>query len=167
MRRFLVASFLAEVTQQIHSFRASGVIAAQRSLAAASDSMARRRSDGSLWSVPPVFALVVMHQSRSLPGRHLTSLVRSECQLNRGKIPVHSNALLGRRLCNCVSNADDSATDDSAPQPAFVDEVADNLRMSTLGECATRLTELQPFELDATNKKVLTTQLVETNPNRN
>ena len=60
MRRFLVASFLAEVTQQIHSFRASGVIAAQRSLAAASDSIALRRSDGSLWIAPPVCALVVM-----------------------------------------------------------------------------------------------------------
>jgi hypothetical protein len=48
MRRFLVSSFLAEVTQQIHSFRASGVMAAQRLLAAVSDSMARRKSDGSL-----------------------------------------------------------------------------------------------------------------------
>ena len=39
MRRFLVASCLAEVTQQIHSFRASGVISAQRLLAVALDSM--------------------------------------------------------------------------------------------------------------------------------
>jgi hypothetical protein len=62
MRRFLVSSFLAEVTQQIHSFRASGVIAAHRLLAAASDSIARRRSDGSLWIVPPVIALVVIMQ---------------------------------------------------------------------------------------------------------
>jgi hypothetical protein len=60
MRRFLVSSFLAEVTQQIHSFRASGVIAAQRLLAAVSDSMARRKSDGSLLIVPPVFALLAM-----------------------------------------------------------------------------------------------------------
>ena len=60
MRRFRVSSFLAEVTQQIHSFRASGVIAAHRSLAAASDSMALRKSDGSLWNAPPVVALVVM-----------------------------------------------------------------------------------------------------------
>src|SRR5687767_15787729 len=48
MRRFLVSSFLADVTQQIHSFRASGVIPAQRLFAAESDSMARRKSDGSL-----------------------------------------------------------------------------------------------------------------------
>jgi hypothetical protein len=54
MRRFLVSSFLAEVTQQIHSFRASGVIAAQRSFAEASDVMAFRKSAGSLWGVPLV-----------------------------------------------------------------------------------------------------------------
>jgi hypothetical protein len=48
MRRLRVSCFLADVTQQIHSFRASGVMAAQRLLAAASDSMALRRSGGSL-----------------------------------------------------------------------------------------------------------------------
>src|SRR5262245_36515312 len=48
MRRFLVASCLAEVTQQIHSFRASGVISAQRLLAAALDAIALRKSAGSL-----------------------------------------------------------------------------------------------------------------------
>ena len=53
MRCFRVSSFLADVTQQIHSFRASGVIAAQRLFAAASDSMARRKSDGSLWIMTP------------------------------------------------------------------------------------------------------------------
>jgi hypothetical protein len=53
MRRFLVSSFLADVTQQIHSFRASGVISVQRLFAAASDSMAFRKSAGSLCTVPP------------------------------------------------------------------------------------------------------------------
>jgi hypothetical protein len=48
MRRFLVSSFLADMTQQIHSFRASGVIAAQRLFAAASDLMALWKSTGSL-----------------------------------------------------------------------------------------------------------------------
>ena len=48
MRRLRVPSFFAEVTQQIHSFRASGVIEAQRLFAAASDSMAFPKSDGSL-----------------------------------------------------------------------------------------------------------------------
>ena len=52
IRRFLVASCLAEVTQQIHSFRANGVMSAQRLLAGALDSMALRKSAGSLWTVP-------------------------------------------------------------------------------------------------------------------
>ena len=67
MRRFLVSSFLADVTQQIHSLRASGVISAQRLLAATSDSMALRKSDGSLWIAPPVIALVVTRQFRRVP----------------------------------------------------------------------------------------------------
>ena len=62
MRRFRVSSFFADVIQQIHSFRASGVIAAQRLFTAASDSMAFRKSDGSLWMVPPAIARVVMRQ---------------------------------------------------------------------------------------------------------
>ncbi len=53
MRRFLVSSFLADVTQQIHSFRASGVISTQRLLALALDSIAFRKSAGSLCKVPP------------------------------------------------------------------------------------------------------------------
>jgi hypothetical protein len=48
MRRFRVSSFLADVTQQIHSFRANGVIVTQRHFAAASDSIALRKSAGSL-----------------------------------------------------------------------------------------------------------------------
>ena len=53
MRRFLVASCFAEVTQQIHSLRASGVISTQTLLAVASNSIAFRKSAGSLWTVPP------------------------------------------------------------------------------------------------------------------
>jgi hypothetical protein len=79
MRRFRVSSFLADVTQQIHSFRASGVIAAHRLFAAASESMALRRSDGSLWIVPPVIASVVMHRLR-----------RVSCRLN---VPHYRRAL--------------------------------------------------------------------------
>lgn len=60
MRRFLVSAFLAEMTQQIHSFRASGVMAAQRFFAAASEAMALRKSAGSLWTRPPAFFLVVI-----------------------------------------------------------------------------------------------------------
>jgi hypothetical protein len=63
MRRFLVSAFLADVTQQIHSFRAKGVISAQRLLAAALDAMALRKSGGSLWTVPPAIFWVIIHQS--------------------------------------------------------------------------------------------------------
>lgn len=46
MRRVLVSSFLAEVTQQIHSLRANGVMLAHRSVTTASDAMALRKSAG-------------------------------------------------------------------------------------------------------------------------
>lgn len=52
MRRFRVSSFFAEVTQQIHSLRASGVNSSQSLLALASDSMAFRKSAGSRCTVP-------------------------------------------------------------------------------------------------------------------
>lgn len=67
MRRCLVSSFLAAITQQIHSFRASGVIAVQRLFAAASDSMARRKSDGSLCIVPRVIPLVPLRPTECSP----------------------------------------------------------------------------------------------------
>lgn len=51
MRRFRVSSFLADVTQQIHSLRASGVISVHSRLAIESDSMALRRSAGMRWSI--------------------------------------------------------------------------------------------------------------------
>jgi hypothetical protein len=60
MRRFLVSSFLADVTQQIHSFRARGVISTQSLFAAALDSMASRKSGGSLCTVPLAILWVVI-----------------------------------------------------------------------------------------------------------
>lgn len=46
MRRFLVSSFFADVTQQIHSLRASGVMSAHTPLAIESASIAMRKSVG-------------------------------------------------------------------------------------------------------------------------
>jgi len=60
MRRFRVTSCLADVIQQIHSFRASGVMSAHRPLTVALDSMALRKSAGSLWTVPPAVPRVAM-----------------------------------------------------------------------------------------------------------
>lgn len=104
MRRFLVCSFLADVTQQIHSFRASGVIVAQRLFAAASDSRAFRKSDGSSWIAPPAVALVVMHQPRRASCRPTTSslLSLSRATLPRcGRIAAagHPRTAVRRRRC--------------------------------------------------------------------
>lgn len=52
MRRFLVSSFLADVTQHIHSLRASGVMVAHTSVTIASDSIALRKSAGMRCTVP-------------------------------------------------------------------------------------------------------------------
>jgi hypothetical protein len=89
MRRFLVSSFLADVTQQIHSFRASGVICAQRLFTATSDSMALRKSDGSLWIAPPAIALVVMRQVRRAPCRPTAEMTWGETASTQAKIKRH------------------------------------------------------------------------------
>src|SRR5579875_3681410 len=60
MRRFLVSSFLADVTQQIHSLRASGVISAHTSFTMGSDSIALRRSAGILCNAPLAVSSLVM-----------------------------------------------------------------------------------------------------------
>lgn len=52
MRRFRVSSFLADVTQQIHSLRANGVRPAHTPVTTGSDSIALRKSAGILWTVP-------------------------------------------------------------------------------------------------------------------
>jgi hypothetical protein len=49
------------MTQQIHSLRASGVMSVQSRFAAASDSMAFRKSAGSVCTVPPEIFLVAIH----------------------------------------------------------------------------------------------------------
>lgn len=61
-RRFLVSINLAVSTQQIHSLRANGVMSAQAARAWASDSRARRRSTGSLCTVPLARDLFIMLQ---------------------------------------------------------------------------------------------------------
>lgn len=49
---FRVSDFLPEVTQHIHSLRASGVMSCQSASIALLEVMASRRSAGSLWIVP-------------------------------------------------------------------------------------------------------------------
>ena len=51
MRIFFVSAFLPDVTQHIHSFRASGVISSHTSCAAGVEEIALRKSDGILCTV--------------------------------------------------------------------------------------------------------------------
>lgn len=61
MRFFLVSSFLAEVTQQIHSLRASDEISAQTMLTAASEAIAAPKSAGMRWTAPEaIFCFVIL-----------------------------------------------------------------------------------------------------------
>lgn len=52
IRMSLVSAFLPEMTQQIHSLRASGVISSQSVSALGEERMALRRSSGNGWTVP-------------------------------------------------------------------------------------------------------------------
>ena len=53
MRRSLVSCFFASSTQQMNSFRASGVMSFQAASAASLPVNSPRRSAGSLWTTPP------------------------------------------------------------------------------------------------------------------
>lgn len=65
MRRFLVASFAADVTQQIHSLRANGVISSHTSFTTGSESIALRKSAGSLCTGPATRLLILRHAFRA------------------------------------------------------------------------------------------------------
>lgn len=56
----LVSGFLTEMTQQIHSFRASGVISSHFARAAASEMRTFCRSAGTLCTTPWEIAFLVM-----------------------------------------------------------------------------------------------------------
>ena len=60
MRISLVSTFLPEVTQQIHSLRASGVTSSQTTLAAGVDTRAFSKSAGILCTTPPASAFLVI-----------------------------------------------------------------------------------------------------------
>ncbi len=60
MRIILVSAFLPDVTQQIHSLRASGVISSHTARAAGADIRALRKSSGIVCIVPPA-SLVILY----------------------------------------------------------------------------------------------------------
>ena len=55
----LVSGFLTEITQQIHSLRASGVMSSHIVRAEGSETRAFRRSAGRLWTTPAESFLVM------------------------------------------------------------------------------------------------------------
>ena len=69
MRRALVSSVLADVTQHIHSLRASGVMLAHTSATIGSASMALRKSGGMVCTVPEAIDCRAMIQEST--GRQL------------------------------------------------------------------------------------------------
>lgn len=77
MRRALVSSFLADVTQQIHSLRASGVMSAHTSFAIESDSIALRKSAGILCNVPVSTCCFAIHSCREASCQRSPKLERS------------------------------------------------------------------------------------------
>ena len=62
---FLVSGFLTEMTQQIHSFRASGVMSSHFSSARGSDMSTFRKSSGTACTAPGEIAFLVMVHSIS------------------------------------------------------------------------------------------------------
>lgn len=63
---FRVSSFLTEIVQQIHSFRAKGVMSSQRASAFASPASAFRKSGGSGCATPPeILAAIPAHCNKS------------------------------------------------------------------------------------------------------
>ena len=59
MRCLRVSSFFAEVTQQIHSLRASDVISFHAALIAAVELRAARKSAGNLCTMPTAFSFFI------------------------------------------------------------------------------------------------------------
>src|SRR6202047_5418013 len=57
----LVSGFLTEITQQIHSFRASGVISSHFARATGSEMRTFRKSGGTLCTTPGEIAFLVMN----------------------------------------------------------------------------------------------------------
>src|SRR6266576_4317328 len=67
----LVSGFLTEITQQIHSLRASGVISSHFARAAGSEMRTFRKSAGTLCTAPGEIAFLVM-DFVLFPNRHFS-----------------------------------------------------------------------------------------------
>jgi hypothetical protein len=76
----LVSSFFTEITQQIHSLRASGVISSHFVRAVGSETRACRKSAGTLWTTPaesfPVMALLYTRRLAAAKALVVTPAIR-------------------------------------------------------------------------------------------
>ena len=90
----LVSGFLTEITQQIHSLRASGVISSHLARAAGSEVRAFRKSAGTLCTAPAETAFLVMdfilHRYGRMTGSPISLLISTGAQLSRGAPTPHS-----------------------------------------------------------------------------
>ena len=95
IRRFLVSSCLADVTQQIHSLRASGVISAHTAFTRGSASTALRKSAGIVCTTPPASSMLVRtSRNRRLSAALRELLPRGLMELNRVAVGIFDLNLL-------------------------------------------------------------------------
>ena len=97
MRRPLVSALLADVTQHIHSLRASGVMLAHTSATIASDWIALRKSGGIVCTVPEAIGCRAMLYRGFTRERRIPSLVRLRRCWLQGQPP-------GRAAARCAAD---------------------------------------------------------------
>ncbi len=86
---FLVSAFLPEVTQQIHSFRASGVISSHSFFTPAEEAIDLRKSDGSVCGVlEVVMVIIIIAQLNFSPVSQI--IARRHSQFSRPRLVVSS-----------------------------------------------------------------------------
>lgn len=104
IRRFLVSSFLADVTQHIHSLRASGVISVQASFTMGSDSIALRKSAGILTITLVALSCLIIFSISFLS--HAIDAARTPNGVFTASrvflsLPLYFLALIGLKSGNC------------------------------------------------------------------
>jgi hypothetical protein len=92
---FLVSGFLTEITQQIHSLRASGVMSSHAARAAESEVRALRKSGGTLCRAPPEIPVLAIE----------------------GILPIMSHTLRQRR---CLRVRGEQLGTDDWPEPELI-----------------------------------------------
>lgn len=89
IRTLRVSAFLPEITQQIHSLRASGVMSSHAAHAAGAEAMALRKSSGIVCTTPPTIVLIAMSLFYQISGRAWDSLGAALLLRDKVKIMEH------------------------------------------------------------------------------